>query len=122
MAQPELDFVGHIGGDDFVVLFQSPDWEARCHRILQRFDESAPQFYNESHRAAGGYTSENRRGEQEFHPLVSLALGAVAIDPMGYHSYHEVARAAAEAKSVAKRSASSALFVDRRRGPHAQVT
>ncbi len=122
MAQAELDFVGHIGGDDFVVLFQSPDWEARCHRILQRFDESAPQFYSESHRAAGGYTSENRRGELEFHPLVSLALGAVSIDPVGYHSYHEVARAAAEAKRMAKRSASSALFVDRRRGPHAQAT
>ncbi|MFN3594305.1 MAG: GGDEF domain-containing protein [Thiobacillaceae bacterium] len=121
-SQPELDFVGHIGGDDFVVLFQSPDWEARCHRILQRFDESAPQFYSESHRAAGGYTSENRRGELEFHPLVSLALGAVAIDPAGYQSYHEVARAAAEAKHMAKRSASSALFLDRRRGPHAQAT
>lgn len=119
-AQPELDFVGHIGGDDFVVLFQSTDWQDRCHRILRRFDDAVPpQFYSESHRAAGGYTSENRRGELEFHPLVSLALGAVPIEPASYLSYHEVARAAAQAKRMAKRSASSALFVDRRRGPHA---
>lgn len=121
-AHTELDFVGHIGGDDFIVLFQSPDWEARCHRILQDFDAAAPQFFSEAHRAAGGYTSENRRGEQEFHPLVSLALGAVRVDPVGYHSYHEVALAAAEAKRMAKRSASSALFIDRRRGPHAPYT
>lgn len=120
-AQPELDFVGHIGGDDFVVLFQSPDWEARCHRILRTFDEAGRGFYSEAHLAAGGYTSENRRGELEFHPLVSLAIGAVPIDPSGYHSYHEVARAAAEAKRMAKRSAASALFVDRRRGPHAHA-
>lgn len=121
-AHPELDFVGHIGGDDFVVLFQSPDWEARCHGILKGFDDAVKQFFSEEHRAAGGYTSENRRGELEFHPLVSLALGAVSVDPSAYHSYHEVARAAAEAKRLAKRSAASALFVDRRRGPHAQST
>jgi GGDEF domain-containing protein len=120
-AQPELDFLGHIGGDDLVVLFQSPDWEDRCHHILRCFDESASGFHSEAHRAAGGYTSENRRGELEFYPLVSLAIGAVLIDPSGYPSYHEVARAAAEAKRMPKRSAANALFIDRQRGPHAHA-
>lgn len=90
-AQPELDFVGPIGGGDFVVLFQSPDWEDRCHHTLRCFDESASGFYSEAHRAAGGYTSENRRGVLEFHPLMSLAIGVVPIDRWGDHCDPEVA-------------------------------
>ncbi|MCP2820981.1 diguanylate cyclase, partial [Salmonella enterica subsp. enterica serovar Typhimurium] len=36
-ADPLRDFVGHVGGDDFIVLFQSEDWQARCERIMARF-------------------------------------------------------------------------------------
>ncbi len=32
IADPQLDFVGHIGGDDFMVLFRSPYWKNRCQR------------------------------------------------------------------------------------------
>jgi len=41
ISDPERDFVGHIGGDDFVALFQSEDWEWRCQQTLQRFDAIA---------------------------------------------------------------------------------
>jgi GGDEF domain-containing protein len=36
-AEPERDFVGHIGGDDFLILFQSEDWATRCQGILNTF-------------------------------------------------------------------------------------
>lgn len=113
----ELDFVGHIGGDDFVVLFQSLDWEVRCHGMLARFDRECLALFNPEHVEAGGYHSEDRRGAMAFHTLVSLSIGAVLVDPAHFHQYQEVARAAAEAKHLAKRIDGSSLFVDQRRMP-----
>jgi diguanylate cyclase (GGDEF)-like protein len=114
---PELDFIGHIGGDDFVVLFQSLDWEVRCHGMLVRFDRECRALFNPEHVEAGGYHSEDRRGVMAFHALVSLSIGAVLVDPSHFHQYQEVARAAAEAKHLAKRIDGSSLFVDQRRMP-----
>ena len=116
-CSPELDFVGHIGGDDFVVLFQSPDWEIRCHGMLARFDRECLALFNPEHVAAGGYRSEDRRGTMAFHALVSLSIGAVLVGPTQFHQYQEVARAASEAKHMAKRMDGSSLFIDQRRMP-----
>jgi diguanylate cyclase (GGDEF)-like protein len=113
----ELDFIGHIGGDDFVVLFQSLDWETRCHSILARFDRECRALFNPEHVAAGGYHSEDRRGAMAFHALVSLSIGVVLVDPAHFHQYQEVARAASEAKRMAKRIDGSRLFIDQRRVP-----
>lgn len=114
---PELDFIGHIGGDDFVVLFQSLDWEVRCHGMLVRFDRECLALFNPEHVEAGGYHSEDRRGVMAFHALVTLSIGAVLVDPSHFHQYQEVARAASEAKHMAKRIDGSSLFIDQRRMP-----
>jgi GGDEF domain-containing protein len=114
---PELDFIGHIGGDDFVVLFQSLDWEVRCHGMLARFDRECLALFNLEHVEAGGYYSEDRRGTMAFHTLVSLSIGAVLVDPTHFHQYQEVARAASEAKRMAKHIEGSSLFIDQRRIP-----
>jgi EAL domain-containing protein (putative c-di-GMP-specific phosphodiesterase class I)/GGDEF domain-containing protein/CBS domain-containing protein len=116
-CNPELDFVGHIGGDDFVVLFQSLDWEIRCHGMLARFDRECLVLFNPEHVEVGGYRSEDRRGTMAFHSLVSLSIGAVLVDPTHFHHYQEVARAASEAKRLAKRVEGSSLFIDQRRMP-----
>jgi EAL domain-containing protein (putative c-di-GMP-specific phosphodiesterase class I)/GGDEF domain-containing protein len=114
---PELDFIGHIGGDDFVVLFQSLDWEVRCHGMLVRFDRECLALFNPEHVEAGGYHSEDRRGTMAFHALVTLSIGAVLVDPTNFDQYQEVARAASEAKRMAKRIDGSSLFIDQRRMP-----
>jgi EAL domain-containing protein (putative c-di-GMP-specific phosphodiesterase class I)/GGDEF domain-containing protein len=116
----ELDFIGHIGGDDFVVLFQSPDWQARCHTLLGRFDDERLPLFEARHVAEGGYRSEDRRGRMEFHALVSLSIGAVQIVPAHFQHYQEVARAAADAKRMAKKVEGSSLFIDQRQQPHAR--
>ncbi len=113
----ELDFIGHIGGDDFVVLFQSADWRERCEAVLARFDAERIPLFDSNHVADGGYRSEDRRGCMEFHALVSLAIGAVEINPASYHQYQEVAAAATEAKRMAKKAEGSSLFVDQRKHP-----
>lgn len=115
-CDPHRDFIGHIGGDDFIVLFQSEDWEERCRRIMDAFADALPEHVDSADRARGGYLSEDRRGRKVFHPLVSLSIGAVKVEPGQYLSHHQIASAAAEAKRQAKKIPGNSLFVERRRG------
>jgi diguanylate cyclase (GGDEF)-like protein len=109
-----LDFVGHIGGDDFLVSFQSTDWEARCQRILAHFDERIRPFFTHDDLARNGMLAENRRGISTLTPLTSLSVGAVIATPGEYASHYEIAAAATIAKKQAKKQGNSSLFVERR--------
>jgi diguanylate cyclase (GGDEF)-like protein len=108
------DFVGHIGGDDFIVLFQSEDWEVRCRTILDAFATAILDCYDSEHTKRGGYLSEDRRGRKVFHPLITLSLGAVRVEPGRFMSHHQIATVASEAKQQAKKIAGNSLFVERR--------
>ncbi len=112
----KLDFVGHIGGDDFVVAFCSPDWEVRCNQILDDFQRTAPKFYSTEDRLAGGIYSIDRRGDKQFYPVLSLAIGVVNPDYSRVFSHHDVATLAADAKHQAKIGGGNILFLSRRRG------
>ena len=113
-VQSELDFVGHIGGDDFIVLFQSEDWEVRCRRILAALESAMPDFYDPADRARGGIHSEDRRGHRLFHPFVTMSMGIVRIDGVLFSSHHEISAAIAGAKKQAKASCGNSLFLERR--------
>ncbi|HEY8606307.1 MAG TPA: GGDEF domain-containing protein [Noviherbaspirillum sp.] len=115
-ADPARDFIGHIGGDDFLVLFQSEDWERRCRMVVDAFAGAIPHHYQDEHRLRGGFASEDRRGRTVFHPLISLSLGAVRVEPGRFISHHQIASAAAEAKRQAKKIPGNSLFVERRQG------
>lgn len=110
----QLDFLGHIGGDDFILLKQSADWERRCKQALQSFEQASALLFTEEHRKAGGYISEDRHGNKVFHPLPSLSIGAAYIMPGQFNSHHEVTAAATEAKKMAKRTQGNSLFVEQR--------
>ena len=116
-SDPDRDFVGHIGGDDFVVLFQSEDWEVRCRAMLAEFATSGPGFYSADDRERGGYLGEDRQGRKVFHPLMSLSVGAIRVAPHQFHSHHQIATSAAEAKKQAKKIHGNSLFLDRRQIP-----
>ncbi len=114
IARPELDFVGHIGGDDFIVLFQSKDWESRCQGMLQKFAAATLAYYDAEDIEKGGIEAEDRQGNRTFHALSTLSIGAVRVDPDAFASHHEVAAAATMAKKEAKKTPGNSLFLDRR--------
>lgn len=109
----QQDFVGHIGGDDFFVVFRSRDWERRCEEILAEFDNAIVCFFNKEDIAQRGYKGEDRTGKLVFHPLPSLSIGAVAVDPKEFSSHHAISDCATDAKRQAKRLPGSKLYIER---------
>ena len=101
-CDPQRDFVGHVGGDDFVVLFQSSDWESRCEAIVNGFNEKALSLFDSEALKAGGIMAEDRHGDMRFHPCTTLSIGAVRVDAGTVCRAEDVANAAATAKREAK--------------------
>jgi diguanylate cyclase (GGDEF)-like protein len=110
----QLDFVGHVGGDDFILIFQSEDWQMRCEKILSRLEAAMPDFYDEIDQARKGLESEDRIGNKMYYPFVSLSIGAVKVDSQALKSHHEVSTAIASAKKQAKKIIGNSLFIERR--------
>lgn len=120
-ADRHQDLVGHIGGDDFIVIFRSRDWQERCHSILNEFRDCVRGFYNQEDFIQGGIKSVDRRGEKQFFPLLSLAIGVVNPDNSRCLSHHDVSSLASNAKHSAKQGGGNRLFVSRRRGGQEMV-
>ena len=110
-----LDFLGHIGGDDFIIVFRSADWESRCRNGLEKFGGNAMSFFRHEDIERGGYITENRRGDEEFHPLTTLSIGAVTVEPGMFKSHRDIAVVAAESKKMAKKSQGNSLYINQRR-------
>lgn len=117
-ADARRDFLGHVGGDDFIVLFQSDDWEARCQRLVGSFNAQAAAMYDAEARAAGGIEAEDRHGVQRFHPLSTVAIGAVRVVGDGRLHAEDVANAAARAKREAKATGRAVVLVTMSAGAH----
>ena len=110
----ELDFIGHTGGADFVIVFQSPDWFDHCEAIERECAQRAPDFYAEEHQSAGGINGFDRMGQRVFSPFFTLSFGAVQVEPGKFLSHHEVTSAAMEVKQRAKSTYGGAIYIDER--------
>lgn len=96
------DFVGQVGGGDFIFLFQSSDLLPRCEAIVQEFAERALALFDSPARPEGGIHAEGRQRVPRFSPFTTLSIGAVRTQPGQYGHAEELANAAALAKHDAK--------------------
>lgn len=101
-ADPQADFVGHVGGDDFVVVFQGDDWRERCLQIISEFNSGVREHFSRADNEQSGFWGEDRKGQRCFFPMTSLSIGAVIARPGEFSTSEEVASAAAAAKRKAK--------------------
>ncbi|GAC1445094.1 MAG: hypothetical protein NVSMB55_24130 [Mycobacteriales bacterium] len=106
-------FIGHIGGDDFVVVCTPEQAEPLCQQVLAGFDAVVPHHYDSKDRGRGYLDVTDRRGELRRHALVSVSIG-VACYTTGDRDHRAVIAAATEMKAVAKTQDGSVVAVDRR--------
>ena len=113
------DFVGHIGGDDFVVL-TTPDKIAElCSKIITDFDGIAPNFYNQEDRERGFILAKDRQGNENQIPLISISIGVVTNEYRSISHVAEIGEIGAELKKLAKSNAGSNFVQDSRRDEEA---
>src|SRR5256714_934048 len=115
VAGSEQRFVGHIGGDDFVVLARADEAEALAEAITRGFDERIRALYDPADRQRGWIEARDRRGRLQHIQLATVSIGIVNVPPGRFKGATAAARAAAEVKEVAKRRPGSAWAVDRRK-------
>ena len=115
-------FIGHVGGDDFVVLARERRAEDLAKEIIARFDASVPALYDAEDLARGWVEAPDRRGRTRRVPFVTVSIGVVPLRPERFAGATEVARAAAEMKEVAKSRRGSGYAIDRRRESPASVS
>ena len=79
-CDPLRDFVGHVGGDDFVVLLRGRlDGAGAAHH--RQFNDRAMDLYDDEGRRNGGIEAEDRYGVPRFFPFVTLGVGALTVTP-----------------------------------------
>jgi diguanylate cyclase (GGDEF)-like protein len=111
----QYSHIGHIGGDDFIVIYQHRDGVENCRTILEEFTRQAPNLYNESDRNSRGIHGHDRQGKAYFFPLLSLSIGIVPEESVINCSSHmEISDLAAEAKHQAKLISGNSYFINRR--------
>jgi diguanylate cyclase (GGDEF)-like protein len=103
-VNPRCDFVGHIGGDDFLLVFQSDDWDERCKHMVTLFNQRAQSLFAAEDIARQGIVGEDRHGNTQFFPLTTVAIGAVRVTPPFPGRPETLATLAARAKRHAKRA------------------
>ncbi|MBC2657344.1 EAL and GGDEF domain-containing protein [Pseudomonas sp. MSSRFD41] len=103
-VDPSRDFVGHIGGDDFLLVLGPEDWRKRLNQLLDDFHSQCRRFYRSEHLEAGCFVAPNRQGIRQEFPLLSLSIGVVHLYPQacGQLDSSQLAELASQAKHHAK--------------------
>jgi diguanylate cyclase (GGDEF)-like protein len=103
-VDPTRDFVGHIGGDDFLLVLGPEDWRKRLNQLLDDFQSQCRRFYRTEHLDAGCFIAPNRQGVRQEFPLLSLSIGVVHLHPEACAQLDasQLAEMASQAKHHAK--------------------
>ncbi len=110
-----VDFVGHVGGDDFIIVFQIRVPEDECAAICFDFQSKVLALYDDTAIQNGGISTLDRQGHSTFYATMSLSIGLVHPDAMTVTSAHAVSALASDAKKEAKKLSDGGVYRSRRR-------
>ncbi|HVM07098.1 MAG TPA: response regulator [Acidimicrobiales bacterium] len=111
----DVCFIGHIGGDDFVLIVAPEAAEQLCQLVVQRFDELAPSFYDAADAEQGFIEVDDRRNHRHRVGIMTISLGVATTAHRPLASLAEASAIATEMKLAAKQERSSAYRIDQRR-------
>jgi len=111
-SHPEVDFVGHVGGDDYVVIFRSTNWQESIANILQEFIQFRETFYNPDDLDNLGIWAEDRFGEKRFFSLMSISVAAIDSSSASLGSSKDIASRLSIIKQEAKQVKGNSLVAE----------
>lgn len=108
-------FVGHIGGDDFVFIVPPEKMDFVCSKIIGIFDRMIVRRYEKEDQARGYIITENRRGEKETFPIMTLSIAVLVNHERMFKHQGEISHMIADLKKYTKSLPGSNYFVERRK-------
>ena len=109
------NFIGHIGGDDFVAIIDKYDYDKICKEIIDEFDKKILEYYTDEDIERGYVEVANRKGIIEQFPIVSLSIAVVEVENGNFVSPLEIGEVSAQVKHMAKEMIGSTYVINRRR-------
>lgn len=107
-------FIGHIGGDDFIMIVNPACADSVCQTIIDHFDQRISALYVDDDLVRGHIVTYNRQGDETLFPVMTISLAVVTNDRKTYTSHLEVSDIAAELKKKAKALSGSVCVKDTR--------
>ncbi|MDQ7773417.1 MAG: response regulator [Elusimicrobiales bacterium] len=109
------DFIGHIGGDDFIVVTTFDKAEPLAKSVIAAFNEIAPSFYSREDRERGCIVSTDRQGNIKKFPFITISIGVVHNRLRPLNSFAQVSNIGTELKKFAKAGSGGNYTIDRRK-------
>lgn len=106
-AAVKNEFIGHIGGDDFIVICDYHEAEKYCEKVIDHFSQRVPSLYHKDDIDRGYIISKNRRGLTEEFPIASLSVAGISNRTRTYKNIDSFSADIAELKKKCKRQTGS---------------
>jgi diguanylate cyclase (GGDEF)-like protein len=108
-------FVGHIGGDDFIIIMKSDLIEYAAQTIIEQFNRVVAGFYDPEDWDTGHITAKDRQGNTTEFPITSISIGITDTERRTFTHHGELMEAASEMKRYTKQFAGSCYKMDQRK-------
>lgn len=112
--EEDNNFVGHIGGDDFIAIVEDKKYEEICQGIIAEFDKGVSKYFNKEDIEKGYLEVLNRKGIVEEFPITSISIGAVEVDVGRFNNTLEIGEVGAQVKHLSKTIQGSTYVINRR--------
>jgi GGDEF domain-containing protein len=109
------DLVGHIGGDDYIVLTVPERVEVMARELIEAFDHKVPDFYSQDDRQAGHFVASDRFGVERKFALLSMSIAIILSDNLEFSSQQAFSRECAKMKEYLKTLPGSNYLINRRK-------
>jgi diguanylate cyclase (GGDEF)-like protein len=109
------DFIGHIGGDDFVIVTSVKEIDQICKQIIKKFDKATKHLYNPQDQKRGYITGKDRQGKVVKVGLITISIGVVTNEHRRFSHVARVAEIGAELKEYAKKQKGNSYVKDKRK-------
>jgi diguanylate cyclase (GGDEF)-like protein len=106
------DFVGHIGGDDFIILTAPARAEVFVRECTTRCRQVIEQAVGDDAKHAGGFTGVDREGQVRRFPLARVTSAVLLVHPDSWVNLAHLGMRAADVKRRAKQRGPGTMLVE----------